>query len=105
VVGGEIHMTHPQSRVKVEKVGLLLLQIVIVVAIDLPGLSMEGVEWHVVRPSREARHPFPRAFLSFLSTSPLSFYLSLLSFVPALYLSFIHPSHIHWFFLSCIIEP
>jgi hypothetical protein len=47
-------MTHLQSRVKVEKVGLLLLQIVIVVGIDVLALSMEDVEWHVMGPSREA---------------------------------------------------
>jgi 3-polyprenyl-4-hydroxybenzoate decarboxylase len=47
-MGGGIHMTHPQSRVKVEKVGLLLLQIVIVVGIDVPAHSMEDVEWYVM---------------------------------------------------------
>jgi hypothetical protein len=45
-------MTHPQSRVKVEKVGLL--QIVIVVSTAEPALSMEDVEWDVMTSSREA---------------------------------------------------
>jgi hypothetical protein len=51
VVGGEIHMTHLQSRVKVDTVGSRAT------ATDEPTLSVEDVEWHHTSSSREAIHP------------------------------------------------
>jgi hypothetical protein len=92
---GELHMTHPQSRVKVEKVGLL--QIVIVVSTAVPALSMEDVEWDVITSSREASYPdsIPLHFCSFCFSSCLYFlYNFYLSFLFNILLSFILPTSI-----------